>query len=110
MEQTNFWRLCSECKKPIGFRAKHYVCNVSTCNQKRTSWVFCRVECWDAHVPKMRHKESWAVEVMGPTSEEWKKIQSGEINPRSRKEESEVEATSKAPPRPTGTVIRRKNS
>jgi hypothetical protein len=65
MEQE-FWRKCNSCKKPIGYGAVFYVCNVSTCNRKRTGLVFCGVSCWDAHVPMMNHRESWAVEMKAP--------------------------------------------
>jgi hypothetical protein len=29
------------------------------------------VNCWDAHVPMLRHRESWAEEARSPTPEEW---------------------------------------
>src|SRR5262245_40014604 len=32
MAEAPYWRRCSSCKNPIGFRAQHWVCNVSTCN------------------------------------------------------------------------------
>lgn len=60
------WRLCSSCKKPIAFGAMYWVCNVSTCNRKRTAKSFCSVMCWDAHVPLMNHRESWAEERFAP--------------------------------------------
>lgn len=66
-----FWRKCSTCKKPIGFRTKYWVCNVSTCNRKRTGLIFCTVSCWDAHNPMMNHRESWAEERMSPSEQEW---------------------------------------
>jgi hypothetical protein len=74
----NFWRKCSSCKKPINFSTKHYVCNVSTCNQKRTGWVFCAVECWDAHVPKMNHRESWAIEKNSPAKAGWQQARASD--------------------------------
>lgn len=57
---------CTTCKKDIPYGQKYYVCNVTTCNQKRNNYVFCSVGCWDAHVPLMRHKDSWAEEKMAP--------------------------------------------
>ena len=70
METTpSYWRKCSSCKKPIHFMQKFWVCNVSTCNRKRTGMVFCQVSCWDAHVPVMNHRESWAEERIAPTKE-----------------------------------------
>lgn len=72
---SSFWRRCSSCKTEIPFGAGHWVCNVSTCNQKRTGLVFCTVSCWEAHVPVMRHRESWAVEKTAPRREEWEREQ-----------------------------------
>lgn len=63
------WRKCSSCKKPISFSAKFWLCSVSTCNQRRTNYAFCTVECWDSHVPRMNHKECWAVEKRAPSSQ-----------------------------------------
>jgi hypothetical protein len=60
------WRECSTCKKGIQPRQRYYVCNVSTCNRKRTGYVFCSVDCWDAHLPLVNHREAWAVEEVAP--------------------------------------------
>jgi hypothetical protein len=49
------------------------VCNVSTCNRKRTGLVFCSVSCWDAHLPLVRHRESWALERTSPSAAEWER-------------------------------------
>lgn len=68
MSDTSFWRKCSNCKKPIAFATTYWVCSVSTCNRKRTGLVFCSVNCWDAHLPIMRHKEAWAEERKSPAS------------------------------------------
>lgn len=62
------WKACSNCKKPILFNQVYFICSVSTCNQKRTGWTFCTVECWDTHIPKMNHKECWAIEKKSPKS------------------------------------------
>ncbi len=67
MSDATSWKRCSSCKTPIVFAAKHWVCNVSTCNRPRTGLVFCTVSCWEAHVPVMRHRESWALERTAPT-------------------------------------------
>ena len=64
----NFWRRCSSCKKEIALDAAYWVCSVSSCNRKGSSYVFCTVGCWDAHVPVMRHREAWAEEKRAPTS------------------------------------------
>lgn len=52
----NFWRRCSSCKTEISFNTPYYVCSVSTCRQKRTDYVFCKLECWDRHIPVERHR------------------------------------------------------
>ena len=62
------FRPCSTCKKTIALGSRYYVCNVSTCNGARTGLVFCSVDCWDAHVPTMRHKDAWAEERTAPMS------------------------------------------
>ncbi len=81
------WRLCSICKKPIGFVSSHYLCSVSTCNRKRTGLFFCSVECWDAHVPMMRHRDAWAEPATSPTREQWE---------REKLEEAESDANAAA--------------
>lgn len=63
---TSAWQKCTTCKKDIGHGQKYWVCNVSTCNTKRNNYVFCTVGCWDAHVPLLRHKDSWAEERQAP--------------------------------------------
>ena len=50
------WRKCSTCKEDIGIGQRYYVCSVSTCQGKITNYVFCSVECWDAHLPIERHR------------------------------------------------------
>jgi hypothetical protein len=66
MEQTQFWKKCSNCKNPINFNSTYYVCNVSTCNGERTGYVFCKVGCFEAHVPGARHRDAWAIEQKAP--------------------------------------------
>jgi hypothetical protein len=65
------WLACSSCKGDIGFDETYYVCSVSTCSRGGTDFRFCSVECWDAHVPVMRHRDAWAVEKRSPTREQW---------------------------------------
>lgn len=69
------WRRCSSCKQPIAFDAQYWVCNVSTCNRKRTGLAFCSVTCWDAHLSSVRHRESWAEEKRAPKREQWQREQ-----------------------------------
>ncbi len=61
------WRRCSSCKSPIAYEAVYWVCNVSTCNRKRTALSFCTTECWDAHLGVVNHRESWALEKRAPS-------------------------------------------
>ncbi len=68
---ANHWRLCSSCKKPIGFKTKYFECSVSTCTGKRTGLVFCKVECWERHLPGARHRDAGAIEKLSPSAEAW---------------------------------------
>ncbi|MGK5086296.1 hypothetical protein WDW86_01960 [Bdellovibrionota bacterium FG-2] len=104
------WRRCNSCKKPIDFKATYWVCNVSTCNRKRTGLAFCSVSCWDAHLPLMNHRESWAEERKAPSAEEWARTLSGEDKPVRKR--SAVEKAPEAEPaaKPSGPqVILRRN-
>jgi hypothetical protein len=92
------WRRCNSCKKPIAFGAAYWVCNVSTCNRKRTGLVFCDVSCWDAHVPGMNHRESWAEERHAPTREEYARQLEEESKPTPRKRAPKPAADPVAPP------------
>ena len=78
MTEPGTWRRCSACKQPIALGAAYWVCNVSTCNRPRTGLVFCSVSCWDAHLPVVRHRESWAVERHAPSQAEWEREQSAQ--------------------------------
>lgn len=60
------WKKCSTCKKDIGFQTLYYNCSVSSCNSKRTGYVFCSVDCFDSHVPGARHKDAGAIEMKSP--------------------------------------------
>lgn len=73
-----YWRLCSSCKKEIGFSQIYHVCRVSTCNHKRSGMVFCSTSCWDAHLPLMRHREAWMEDRRAPSREAWLKQQAEE--------------------------------
>lgn len=74
-EQDQVWKHCSMCKKPIGFGQTYYRCSVSTCNQKRTAKYFCSVDCFEAHVPVLRHRDAWAEEKRAPSRERWEQQQ-----------------------------------
>ena len=107
--ESNVWKKCSSCKKPIAFRALYWVCNVSTCNRKRTGLVFCTVACWDAHQPMMNHRESWAEERKAPSPEEWTQILAEEAMPvkRVRKPVAEASSTPTIEKKSAPVVIRR---
>jgi len=81
MVEGSEWRRCSSCKAPVGFAVTYYECSVSTCTRKRTGYVFCSVECWEIHLPMMRHREAWAVEETSPTREAWAKELAAEASP-----------------------------
>ena len=65
-----WWRRCSICKKEIGYDTPYYVCSVSTCQGKRTGYIFCSVACWDGHLGFARHREAYAEERTSPLSGE----------------------------------------
>lgn len=93
---TVFWRRCSSCKSAIGFERIYWVCNVSTCNRNRTGLVFCSVSCWDAHLPVMRHRESWSEERRSPSRAEWEREQAEEAAP-ARAPQRRIVAAAPAP-------------
>lgn len=70
-----FWRKCSSCKNPIAFSQKYWICSITSCNHQRTGLVFCKVSCFDAHVPMMNHKDAGAYEKRAPSIAEWQKEQ-----------------------------------
>lgn len=98
---SDAWKRCSTCKNEIPFGATYYVCSVSTCNRKRTGMTFCKVECWDQHLPMMRHREAWAVEEKAPTREQWNQEQaaSGSSKPASQASSRDDARGSSAPVR-----------
>lgn len=104
--EAEIWKRCSSCKQPIAFRSQYYVCSVSTCTRKRTGFSFCSVDCWETHLPMMRHREAWAVEEVAPTKEEWARMQAedGDDAPRGS---APARAPEKPAPAPAPTVLRR---
>ena len=64
------WKSCGSCKKPILYGRKYWVCSVSSCNRARYKLVFCKLSCWDAHVPLMNHRSAWAEERRAPPGPE----------------------------------------
>lgn len=78
------WRRCSTCKAEIAFEATYYLCSVSTCRKKRGAFVFCSVDCWEAHSAVMRHRDAWAEEENAPSEAQWTAEQAGEGKPKRR--------------------------
>jgi hypothetical protein len=103
--EADIWKRCSTCKSPIAFASTYYQCSVSTCTRKRSGFVFCKVDCWEAHVPMMRHREAWAVEETAPTKAQWAAEQAAEGGESKPKAEP---ARAAAPaPAPAPAVVRR---
>ena len=75
MASEEGWRRCSSCREWIDFQTGYYTCNVSTCNRKNTAFVFCSVDCWDAHLPTMNHREAWAEDQHSPSAAQWSRQQ-----------------------------------
>jgi hypothetical protein len=113
LEAGPYWKKCNSCKKEIAYKAIYWVCNVSTCNRKRTGLCFCTVSCWDAHVPGMNHRESWAEERRAPSREEWQKTLKGEEEPvkRTRTPKAAQPQAEAAPAASKGpaVILRRRN-
>lgn len=100
------------CKTPLSFLQKYWVCNVSTCNRKRTGLIFCSVTCYDAHVPMMNHRESWAEERKAPSAQEWKEQQENPPKrapraPKAAAPAPEAESASPAAAKAKPVIIRR---
>ncbi len=103
------WKKCNICKKPIALGGVYWVCNVSTCNRKRTGLSFCSVSCWDAHVPMMNHRESWAEERRAPLTPD--AAEAAENRPRSVRSTAPVTQADVAPRSlaPVAPILRRKS-
>lgn len=90
MSEEHYFKKCTSCKKEIAWKTKYYVCNVTTCTRKRTGLTFCSVSCWDAHVPILRHKESWSEERISPKNlTEFLALEAAEESERERTRERE---------------------
>ncbi len=119
--QEAFFRKCTSCKAEIAWNTKYWVCNVSTCNRKRTGLVFCSVSCWDAHLPIVRHREAWSEERKSPKSlaaliedermaeedrERASRVEKGRLAEEERKRQQEADQRSKVAPK---VLVRRRN-
>lgn len=83
------WKVCSSCKKEIGFAQVYYLCSVSTCRSKRTGLFFCSPPCFEAHLPMMRHRDAWAEEERSPTREQAAELARDEAAKRAASETAE---------------------
>jgi hypothetical protein len=84
VSDAEFFRLCTTCKKPIGFGADYMQCSVSTCNRNKLAQFFCTLACWDAHLPEARHRDAWAEPMKAPTREAFQREQSEERDREAR--------------------------
>lgn len=75
----NHWRICSSCKKEIGFSMSYYECSVSTCTGQRTGYVFCSVPCWERHLPGARHRDAAAIEKKSPSQQQYQATQANQV-------------------------------
>ncbi len=66
-----FWKRCGVCKRDLGFDKPYYICSVSTCTASRHHPVFCSVDCFNQHVPVLRHRDAWAEQKRSPTRSQW---------------------------------------
>lgn len=105
------FKTCSTCKRPIQFGQRYFRCSVSTCNRKRLGLFFCTLECYDAHLPMMRHRDSWAEPTDAPSREEYEREQAAEAEredrestTRSEREERAASMTDEAEKRRTVTA------
>lgn len=104
-DDANVWKRCSTCRGPINFGAMFHTCSVSTCNRKRTTFRFCKVACWEEHLPLMRHREAWAVEETAPTRAQWQAQERPKEKPAQRPTREVSRPVDEPPP---GAVPRRR--
>ena len=103
MTEKTYWRRCSTCKSQLDYGQKYWVCNVSTCNRKRTGLVFCSVECWDAHLPIMNHREAWAEERTAPAATASPAAPAAAASPAAPAADAAPDSSTAAAAKPAGT-------
>ncbi|MFK7873766.1 MAG: hypothetical protein AB8C84_11490 [Oligoflexales bacterium] len=59
------WKKCGPCGKEIHFNSTYIACGTPSCQKS----AFCSLDCWNAHVPVMNHKDAWAEERTAPSSD-----------------------------------------
>ena len=98
---SSHWRPCSSCKTAVAFETTYWVCNISTCNRKRTGLIFCSVECWDTHLGVVYHRESYALERRSPSAAQWRREQGSSSGSRTaaRSPQPARERSTARPPR-----------
>jgi hypothetical protein len=96
VSEAEFFRVCSTCKKPIGFGANYFRCSVSTCNRNRLALYFCSLACWDSHLPEAKHRDAWAEPVKAPTREELRAAEREETEREERAKTRESAMTEEA--------------
>jgi len=57
--------------------------------------VFCKVDCFDAHVPVLNHKDAGAIEKRAPSAAEWMREQSESESVRPQPSASTAHAETK---------------
>ena len=96
MSEAEYFRLCSTCKKPIGFGADYFKCSVSTCNRNKLALYFCTLACWDAHLPEAKHRDAWAEPVKAPTRAQLQAVEREEAEREERSKAREITMTEEA--------------
>jgi|GEM_PF-110943 len=91
-DPKEIWRNCSSCRLPIGFKAPHFRCSISTCNKKRMFLAFCTLPCWEAHREEANHRDGWATRAVSPTREEWQALV-GDDRERQHEKQKRLAAT-----------------
>ncbi len=89
-----YWRKCTTCKNHIQLNQKYWVCSVSTCNRIRTDLVFCNLQCFDAHVPVMNHRDAGAFERTAPRSSSPQIVENNKVKKAEKTDKPEIKASS----------------
>ncbi len=101
---TTAWRACNTCKREIPFGSEYWVCSVSTCQRRATDFAFCSVECWEAHVPIFRHRDSGALERTAPTRGAWEEERRREVAAAAERTASAARGVEPTPITPQGPI------
>ena len=99
------WKRCGVCKRDLGFDKPYYVCSVSTCTSGRNHPIFCSVDCFNQHVPVLRHRDAWAEQKRSPTRSQWEAEQA--LFPDNPRPKPDPDAAPAAPP-PRRIIVEKK--